>query len=62
LRCRVFVISREALKRVSHRGSTEGTTVLTYATLQSIYEYFIVLKTKNYAAAAREPSLTRSPP
>jgi hypothetical protein len=25
LRCRVFVISREALKRVSHRGSTEGT-------------------------------------
>lgn len=42
------------------RGFLDGRAGLTYAALQSVYEYFIVLKSRELQAAAR--SANRSPP
>jgi glycosyltransferase involved in cell wall biosynthesis len=46
---------------IGKRGFLDGKAGLTYAILQSIYEYFIVLKTRELEAQAQMPQLHQSP-
>ena len=47
---------------VIRRGFLDGRAGLTYALLQSFYEYMIVLKTRELAARAAEPSPANAQP